>query len=112
MSSGFQLTLIVVIAGFGGGAGLFVVYVGFRHLVARQKISADRKEALLVSLCFGTLVCGLFYAISVNEPGPFGEIVFVAIYLTVFFLPSLMAGSVFAARILRSWIDARDRHLE
>jgi hypothetical protein len=112
MSSGFQLTLIVVIAGFGGGAGLFVVYVGLRHLVARQKTSVGRREALLVPLCFGGLVCGLLYAISVNEPGPFGEIIFVAIYLTVFFLPSLIAGSVFAARVLRSWIEARDQHLE
>lgn len=100
MTSGVSYTLIFVASSFAGGALLFLAYAGLRRIFVPRKAAASRSEAFFIPLCLGGMVCGLYYAISIDEPGPFGEVIFFAIYLTAFFLPPFVAGSVFARRML------------
>lgn len=94
---------IVVAVGFGVGFLLFCVYYSLRRMVRRGRKPVTWKAALALPLIVGGVFGGLLHLMAVRNPGPTGEVAFVAGYLSVFGIPPLIFGSLVAFLIL-SWL--------
>ncbi len=65
------------------------------------------RAAVIIPGSLGVLVCALMAALALSEPGPFGEVAFVAVVLPIFLLIPLLLGSMIAMSCLKSLMENR-----